>query len=145
MVITVYVLRTSKRGLLFHCSKFCSRQNRKTCIKCVGEQHWHQGRGKYRQSMEQAWLEWLLWSLAVKELLCCCNHLSICGTLKIVFYRHLWWTSYKSGNGEFPESACVLALHSWSITETAVQKGRKQRQLFQLWEAGCLRIWELIK
>lgn len=81
MVITVYVLRTSKCGLLFHCSKFCSRQNRKTCIKYVEEQHWHQGRGKYRQSMEQASLEWLLWSLAVKELLCCCNHLSIGGTL----------------------------------------------------------------
>lgn len=38
----------------------------------------------------------------------------------------------------------MLALHSWSVMEPAVQKGRKQKQLFQLWEAGCLRICELI-
>lgn len=33
VVIIVYVLRTSHCGLVLHFSRFCSRQNRKTCIK----------------------------------------------------------------------------------------------------------------
>lgn len=35
VVIIVYVLRTSKCGLLLHCSSFCSRQNKNTSKACI--------------------------------------------------------------------------------------------------------------
>lgn len=107
MVIIVYVFRTSKCGLLLHCSRFCSRQNRKTCIKYVRDNT----DTRREENADEVWnrLDWSdccgLWqskSFYVVAIIIAI----IGGTLKIAFCRYLWWISYKSENREFLESAC---------------------------------------